>query len=52
MPFLFRSTTYFVDHLKEHTEIPKPKYLLNKGIFQDTVAEKYNAHVPLYQLFK
>lgn len=46
-----RSTKALVSHLITHPEIPKPKYLVRKGAFDQKHEEQANDHVPLYEYF-
>ncbi|XP_055551714.1 uncharacterized protein LOC129734035 [Wyeomyia smithii] len=45
-----RSVRILVDHLKEHPEMHRPKYLVDQGFFKPTEAQP-NDHVPLYKLY-
>ncbi|KXJ77428.1 hypothetical protein RP20_CCG007555 [Aedes albopictus] len=43
-----RSVKILVDHLKEHPEMHRPKYLVNQGMFKPKEV-KPSDHVPLYK---
>ncbi|XP_001649602.2 uncharacterized protein LOC5565273 [Aedes aegypti] len=43
-----RSVKILVDHLKEHPDIHRPKYLVNQGMFKPK-EQKPSDHVPLYK---
>ncbi|XP_058811502.1 uncharacterized protein LOC131676453 [Topomyia yanbarensis] len=45
-----RSVKILVEHLKEHPEVHRPKYLVDQGMFEEKVAASGD-HVPLYKLY-